>query len=51
MRAANLALGGSVPDALAAAKAFVTEALEGAAGWRLGTGHGPLDHFGWARRP
>ena len=49
--AANLALGGSVPDALAAAKAFVTEALEGAAGWRLGTGHGPLDHFGWARRP
>jgi len=49
--AANLALGRSVPDALAAAKAFVTQALEGAAGWRLGTGHGPLDHFGWARHP
>jgi hydroxymethylpyrimidine kinase/phosphomethylpyrimidine kinase len=49
--AANLALGRSVPDALAAAKAFVTRALEGAAGWRLGSGHGPLDHFGWSGRP
>jgi len=49
--AANLALGRSVPDALAAAKAFVTRALEGAAGWRLGSGHGPLDHFGWFGRP
>ena len=49
--AANLALGRPVPDALAAAKAFVTRALEGAAGWRLGSGHGPLDHFGWSGRP
>ncbi len=22
-----------------------------AAGWRLGAGHGPLDHFGWSARP
>ena len=49
--AANLALGMSVPDALRAAKAFVTRALAGAAGWRLGSGHGPLDHFGWCARP
>ena len=27
---------------------FVTGAIEGAAGWRLGGGHGPLDPFGWA---
>jgi hydroxymethylpyrimidine kinase/phosphomethylpyrimidine kinase len=49
--AANLALGMSVPDALHAAKSFVTRALAGAAGWRLGSGHGPLDHFGWCGRP
>jgi hydroxymethylpyrimidine kinase/phosphomethylpyrimidine kinase len=49
--AANLALGMSVPDALRAAKAFVTRALAGAADWRLGSGHGPLDHFGWCGRP
>jgi len=49
--AANLALGMSVPDALRAAKAFVTRALAGAAGWRLGSGHGPLDHFGWCGQP
>jgi hydroxymethylpyrimidine kinase/phosphomethylpyrimidine kinase len=49
--AANLALGMSVPDALRAAKSFVTRALAGAAGWRLGSGHGPLDHFGWYGRP
>jgi hydroxymethylpyrimidine kinase/phosphomethylpyrimidine kinase len=49
--AANLALGLPVPDALRAAKAFVARALTGAAGWRLGAGHGPLDHFGWSERP
>ncbi len=26
-------------------------ALAGGAGWRLGAGHGPLDHFGWSSRP
>jgi hydroxymethylpyrimidine kinase/phosphomethylpyrimidine kinase len=49
--AANLALGLGVPEALRSAKAFVTRALQGAAGWRLGSGHGPLDHFGWSGRP
>jgi hydroxymethylpyrimidine/phosphomethylpyrimidine kinase len=31
-----------------AAKAFVARGLAGAAGWRLGAGHGPIDHFGWS---
>lgn len=45
--AARLALGDAVTDALDAAKAFVHRALTSAAGWRLGAGHGPIDHFGW----
>jgi hydroxymethylpyrimidine/phosphomethylpyrimidine kinase len=49
--AAGLARGASVPDAIADAKAFVARALAGGAGWRLGAGHGPLDHFGWSARP
>ncbi len=46
--AANLARGASVPSAIEEAKAFVARALAGAAAWRLGSGHGPLDHFGWS---
>ena len=42
---ANLALGLAVPEALARAKDFVHRAIEGAASWKLGRGHGPLDHF------
>jgi len=49
--AANLALGATVPAAIAEAKAFVTRALVGGAGWHLGSGHGPLDHFGWSTSP
>ena len=49
--AAVLASGSSVPEALAAAKAFVARALAGGAAWRLGAGHGPLDHFGWSAAP
>jgi hydroxymethylpyrimidine/phosphomethylpyrimidine kinase len=49
--AADLALGLSPDDAIAAAKAFVARALAGASAWRLGTGHGPLDHFGWTTAP
>jgi hydroxymethylpyrimidine kinase/phosphomethylpyrimidine kinase len=49
--AAQLARGATVPDALDAAKAFVTKALAGGASWRLGAGHGPLDPFGWSMRP
>lgn len=29
---------------------FVAGALRGAAGWRLGAGHGPLDQLGWQER-
>jgi hydroxymethylpyrimidine/phosphomethylpyrimidine kinase len=47
--AAHLARGADLRTALASAKTFVTEAVAGAAGWRLGGGHGPLDHFGWSR--
>ena len=49
--AANLALGASVPAAIEEAKAFVARALAGGALWRLGSGHGPLDHFGWSTSP
>ncbi len=45
--AAHLALGAEVPEAVGAAKAFVLEALRGGSRWRLGSGHGPLDHLGW----
>lgn len=44
--AAGLALGLPVTDALQRAKAYVTAAIAGSAGWRLGAGHGPLDHLG-----
>jgi hydroxymethylpyrimidine kinase/phosphomethylpyrimidine kinase len=46
--AANLARGLAIPAAIAEAKAYVARALAGGAGWRLGSGHGPLDHFGWS---
>jgi hydroxymethylpyrimidine/phosphomethylpyrimidine kinase len=46
--AANLARGLAVDHAIAAGKAFVARALAGGAAWRLGAGHGPLDHFGWS---
>jgi hydroxymethylpyrimidine/phosphomethylpyrimidine kinase len=49
--AAHLARGVPVADAIAEAKAFVARALAGGAGWRLGSGHGPLDHFGWSAQP
>jgi hydroxymethylpyrimidine/phosphomethylpyrimidine kinase len=49
--AANLAHGLPVDVAIAAAKAFVARALAGGAAWRLGAGHGPLDHFGWSGAP
>lgn len=47
---AGLARGLEPLEALGAAKRFVSEALRGAAHWHLGTGHGPLDHFGWSAR-
>jgi len=47
--AALLASGHDVPAAVSRAKAFVHDALQGAALWDLGRGHGPLDPFGWSR--
>ncbi len=46
--AAHLAMGDDVLDAVRAAKSFVARGLAGGAGWRLGAGHGPIDHFGWS---
>ena len=45
----HLAHGVPLSDACRLAKAFVANALEGAATWQLGRGRGPLDHLGWAR--
>jgi hydroxymethylpyrimidine/phosphomethylpyrimidine kinase len=49
--AANLARGASVDVAIQQAKDFVARGLAGGAGWHLGAGHGPLDHFGWSAPP
>jgi hydroxymethylpyrimidine/phosphomethylpyrimidine kinase len=49
--AASLARGTTVPEAIALAKSFVARGLIGGAAWRLGAGHGPLDHFGWSAAP
>lgn len=49
--AANLALGMGTLDAVRAAKDYVHRALIGGATWRLGGGHGPIDHFGWSGPP
>jgi hydroxymethylpyrimidine/phosphomethylpyrimidine kinase len=46
--AANLAHSDDVLAAVRAAKAFVARGLAGGAAWRLGAGHGPIDHFGWS---
>jgi hydroxymethylpyrimidine/phosphomethylpyrimidine kinase len=40
-----------VADAVAAAKAYVSGAVTGGATWRIGGGHGPIDHFGWSLVP
>lgn len=45
--AAGLARGVPADAALRRAKAFVRRAIADAAAWRLGGGHGPLDHFGF----
>ncbi len=45
---AHLAQGAAVLDAISLAKTFVARALAGGASWHLGSGHGPLDHFGWS---
>jgi hydroxymethylpyrimidine/phosphomethylpyrimidine kinase len=49
--AAHLTRGATVPEAITRSKLFVARALAGGAAWRLGAGHGPLDHFGWSGAP
>jgi hydroxymethylpyrimidine/phosphomethylpyrimidine kinase len=44
--AANLAVGLDPLSGAIAAKAYVHRAIELAVSWELGTGHGPIDHFG-----
>jgi hydroxymethylpyrimidine/phosphomethylpyrimidine kinase len=43
--AAGLAKGLALPDAVRAAKAYVTAAIAAATGLEVGHGHGPLHHF------
>jgi hydroxymethylpyrimidine/phosphomethylpyrimidine kinase len=43
--AVRLAFGDAVPEAVSAAKKYVTTALRGGRDWRLGAGPGPLNHF------
>lgn len=42
---ARLALGDQPDRAICAAKHYITSAIRRAAEWRLGHGHGPVDHF------
>jgi hydroxymethylpyrimidine/phosphomethylpyrimidine kinase len=46
--AAGLALGQRTTEAVDNAKSYVSRAVRGAAGWQVGGGHGPIDHFGWS---
>jgi hydroxymethylpyrimidine/phosphomethylpyrimidine kinase len=46
--AALLARGFPVADAIEQANAFAHAAIRDGARWRLGRGHGPLNHFGWS---
>lgn len=46
--AAGLAQGLTVNAAMLAARTYVSKSLASGATWRLGSGHGPLDHFGFA---
>ena len=43
--AVRLAAGDPIPEAVRAAKRYVTTALRGGSTWRLGAGPGPLHHF------
>lgn len=45
--AARLAAGDDPVTALQEAKRYVTACIAGSADWRLGQGHGPLDHLGF----
>ncbi|MGH9106974.1 MAG: bifunctional hydroxymethylpyrimidine kinase/phosphomethylpyrimidine kinase [Acidimicrobiales bacterium] len=45
--AAGMARSLGAREAIEKANAFVHIAIQGGAGWRVGAGPGPLDHFGW----
>jgi len=45
--AGSLSRGLAVGGALSIAKEYVSRAVLGGSSWRLGGGHGPIDHFGW----
>jgi len=45
---ARIALGDSVPDAMAYAKGLVARAISDASDWRMGAGPGPIDVLGWS---
>lgn len=45
--AARLACGAAVPAAVNDGIRFVRRGLSESVSWRLGGGHGPLDHLGW----
>jgi len=45
--AAGLARGLGLRESVSAAKAYVFGAVLGGRDWQIGSGHGPLDHFGW----
>jgi hydroxymethylpyrimidine/phosphomethylpyrimidine kinase len=43
--AAGLAKGKSRGEAIATAKRYISAAIEGSREWKIGRGHGPVDHF------
>jgi hydroxymethylpyrimidine/phosphomethylpyrimidine kinase len=43
--AAFLAREAPIEEAVVQAKRYLTQAIEGAAAWRIGSGHGPVHHF------
>ena len=45
--ACGFACGLGVMESIDRANEFVHAAIQGGAGWRIGAGAGPLDHFGW----
>ncbi|MCL4312626.1 MAG: bifunctional hydroxymethylpyrimidine kinase/phosphomethylpyrimidine kinase [Actinobacteria bacterium] len=47
--AAFLAMGRAPMEAFREAKGYVTSSIRGARSWKLGKGHGPIDHFSWCR--
>jgi hydroxymethylpyrimidine/phosphomethylpyrimidine kinase len=49
--AAHLALEHGAVDAIERAKDYVHGGIVGGARWRIGGGHGPLDHLGWEDAP